>query len=526
MSLTVDPEALSILQHTFGYPAFRGDQADIVTHMIGGGNALVLMPTGGGKSLCYQIPAIVRSGAGIIVSPLIALMQDQVAALRHLGLKAAALNSTTPPFEAAEIRQALRDGTIDLVYVAPERLLTEDMLRLLDNCDIALFAIDEAHCVSQWGHDFRPHYAELAALATRYPHTPRIALTATADPPTRADIIERLGLKGARSFVGGFDRPNIHYRIEAKTDADRQILDFIETGHASESGIVYCLSRAKTEETANFLVGRGVKALAYHAGMDARLRARNQARFQGEEGIVVVATIAFGMGIDKPDVRFVAHAGVPKNIEAYYQETGRAGRDGLPAEALMLYSQKDIGQQRGFIMRGGASDEQKKIEHKKLDALVRFCEAATCRRQILLAYFGDVGEPCGNCDTCQPQTVRRQRALYHGDKRGPGGIFSAIGIGAERGRDRDAPKRRFGAAADDDVGDVDGRLLAALKDLRSALAKQHAVPSYVIFHDKTLIELASRKPRAIADLATISGIGDKKQQLYGREIIDMIDEFR
>jgi ATP-dependent DNA helicase RecQ len=524
MPESVDPEALEILRHTFGYPDFRGDQGEIITHVIGGGNALVLMPTGGGKSLCYQIPAIVRPGAGIIVSPLIALMQDQVAALRHLGLKAAALNSTTPPFEAAEIRQDLRDGAIDLVYVAPERLVSEDMLRLLDNCDLALFAIDEAHCVSQWGHDFRPHYAELSVLAERYPNTPRIALTATADPPTRADIVDRLGLKGAKSFVGGFDRPNIHYRIVEKTDADKQILAFIRDGHAGESGIIYCLSRAKTEETANFLVNNGIKALAYHAGLDARLRAHNQARFQGEEGVVVVATIAFGMGIDKPDVRFVAHAGVPKNIEAYYQETGRAGRDGLPAEALLLYSQRDIGQQRGFIMRGGASDEQKKIEHKKLDALTRLCEATTCRRQILLAYFGDTSGPCGNCDACEPKALVKSRLKSAG---GPGygrASFAASGVGdrAERGR----PRRAFGAADDNDVGEADGRLLAALKDLRSALARQHSVPSYVILHDKTLIELATKKPVQIADLSGISGIGDKKLQLYGREIIDMIDEFR
>jgi ATP-dependent DNA helicase RecQ len=524
MPLTVDPEALAILRHTFGYPDFRGDQTDIIDHMIGGGSALVLMPTGGGKSLCYQIPAIVRPGAGIIVSPLIALMQDQVAALRHLGLKAAALNSTTPPFEAAQIRQDLRDGAIDLIYVAPERLLTEDMLRLLDTCDIALFAIDEAHCVSQWGHDFRPHYAGLSILAERFPNIPRIALTATADPPTRADIVDRLSLKGARSFVGGFDRPNIHYRIVEKTDADKQILGFIEEAHPGESGIIYCLSRAKTEETANYLFSRGVKALAYHAGMDARLRSHNQARFQGEEGVVVVATIAFGMGIDKPDVRFVAHASVPKNIEAYYQETGRAGRDGLPAEALMLYSPRDIAQQRGFIMRGGASDEQKKIEHKKLDALVRLCEAATCRRQILLRYFGDACEPCGNCDTCEPKTAIRQKARYHPEKAGIRGVFSAVSAGVEAGRG--GAMRRFGNAADDEAGDVDAALLTALKALRTALAKQHSVPSYVIFHDKTLIELATKKPMRIEDLSGISGIGDKKVQLYGRDIIDMIEEFQ
>jgi len=410
-------EALRLLQTTYGYPAFRGQQAEIIEHVVGGGNAFVLMPTGGGKSLCYQIPALIRPGVGIVVSPLIALMQDQVDALRQLGIRAAAINSAMAPADIARTRRDLRAGAIDLVYVAPERLLMEDFLELLQASPLALFAIDEVHCVSQWGHDFRPEYAQLRVLADRFPGVPRIALTATADQPTRQDIVERLHLGDGRTFVSGFDRPNIRYAMMEKSEPRQQLLRFIRELHPRDSGIVYCLSRKLVDETSAWLRGQNFAALPYHAGMDAEERARNQERFLREEGTIMVATIAFGMGIDKPDVRFVAHLTVPKNIEAYYQETGRAGRDGLPANALLLYGLQDVVMQRRFIDESDAPEAQKRIEHRKLNALLGLCEAASCRRQILLAYFGDESKPCGNCDTClEPPvtfdaTVAIQKAL-------------------------------------------------------------------------------------------------------------------
>ncbi len=392
---------LDILQRTYGYGGFRGEQAAIIDHVNAGGSAFVLMPTGAGKSLCYQIPAMCRDGVGIVVSPLIALMQDQVSALTQLGVRAAAINSGMEAAAVSRAKQGLREGTLDLLYVAPERLLMEDFLDTLDRTKIALFAIDEAHCVSQWGHDFRPHYTELALLATRFPGVPRLALTATADAPTRKDIIEKLGLRDAKEFIAGFDRPNIQYRIQVRDKAERQIVDFIKQNHAGESGIVYCLSRKGVEEMCAHLVEQGFAGLPYHAGLDAATRRTNQERFLREEAIVMVATIAFGMGIDKPDVRFVIHANIPKNIEAYYQETGRAGRDGLPADALMLYGMRDVALQRNFIEEGEAPEQQKRIEHQKLNALLGLCEAASCRRQILLDYFGDLlPAPCGNCDNC------------------------------------------------------------------------------------------------------------------------------
>jgi ATP-dependent DNA helicase RecQ len=409
--------ALRLLQKTYGYPSFRGEQAEIIEHVISGRNAFVLMPTGGGKSLCYQIPALIRPGVGIIISPLIALMQDQVDALKQLGIKAAAINSSMSGADIARAKKGIRSGELDLVYVAPERLLMDDFLALLHESNIALFAIDEAHCVSQWGHDFRPHYVQLSMLAEQFPNVPRIALTATADHPTRKDIVERLHLADGRTFIAGFDRPNIHYSIVLKEEPRNQILRFIKQTHPRDSGIVYCLSRKMVDETAAWLCEQGFKALPYHAGMDAESRARNQERFLREDNMIMVATIAFGMGIDKPDVRFVAHMNIPKNIEAYYQETGRAGRDGLPANALMLYGLQDAAMQRNFIDESGAPDSQKRIEHQKLNALLGLCEALSCRRQIMLDYFGDVSPPCGNCDICVTPplafdaTVAAQKAL-------------------------------------------------------------------------------------------------------------------
>jgi ATP-dependent DNA helicase RecQ len=409
--------ALSVLQKTYGYPRFRGEQADIIEHVISGKNAFVLMPTGGGKSLCYQIPALCREGVGVVISPLIALMQDQVDALRQLGIKAAAINSSMTAESVARAKRQIRRGELDLAYVAPERLLMDDFLALLQESRIALFAIDEAHCVSQWGHDFRPHYVQLGALAEKFPQVPRIALTATADGPTRKDIVERLDLANGRTFVAGFDRPNIRYSIEVKKEPRKQLLNFIKGTHPHDSGIVYCLSRKAAEETADWLSGQGMRAFPYHAGLPSEVRARNQERFLRDDNIIMVATIAFGMGIDKPDVRFVVHQNIPKNIEAYYQETGRAGRDGLPANALMLYSLQDSTQLRKFIDDSEAPDVQKRIEHRKLNALLGLCEAASCRRKTLLEYFGDTCGACGNCDNClfRPETfdgtVAAQKAL-------------------------------------------------------------------------------------------------------------------
>src|SRR6266850_403149 len=393
-------QALALLNDVFGYPAFRGHQAEVIGHLAGGGDALVLMPTGSGKSLCYQIPALLRDGVGVVVSPLISLMQDQVAALAELGVRAAFLNSTLSGREAAEVESRVRRGELDLLYVAPERLLTQRCLDLLAESRLALLAIDEAHCVSQWGHDFRPEYLQLSVLQERFPAVPRIALTATADAQTRAEILQRLELHEARVFVSSFDRPNIRYRIVEKDDARRQLLDFVRAEHAGEAGIVYCLSRKKVEETAAFLEAQGIVALPYHAGMDAETRRRHQERFQREDGVVMVATIAFGMGIDKPDVRFVAHLDLPKSIEGYYQETGRAGRDDLPADAWMTYGLADVVQLRRMIEQSVGSEEFRRVSFSKLEALLGLCETAGCRRVRLLDYFGEASQPCGNCDTC------------------------------------------------------------------------------------------------------------------------------
>jgi len=399
-------QALDLLKSVFGHPGFRGAQEEIVLRVAAGGDALVLMPTGGGKSLCYQLPALLREGTAIVVSPLIALMQDQVAALRQLGVRAAFLNSTLEAREALLIERDLEAGKLDLLYVAPERLMMPRMLELAARSKLALFAIDEAHCVSQWGHDFRPEYLQLSVLHERFPGVPRIALTATADPHTRAEIVHRLALEEARLFISSFDRPNIRYTVVEKLDARAQLLRFIREQHPGEAGIVYCLSRKKVDETAAWLAGEGIAALPYHAGMDSAARAAHQERFQREEGQLIVATIAFGMGIDKPDVRFVAHLDLPKSIEAYYQETGRAGRDGEPADAWMTYGLGDLVNLRRMLEQSEGSEEFRRVSFSKLDALLGFCESAGCRRVRLLHYFGEEGAPCGNCDTCldPPQT--------------------------------------------------------------------------------------------------------------------------
>jgi ATP-dependent DNA helicase RecQ len=446
--MTLSSDAQSILRETFGLPAFRGAQAEIVVHLAEGGDALVLMPTGGGKSLCYQIPSLLRAGTGIVVSPLIALMEDQVAALTQLGVRAAVLNSTLSAAAARATEDALIRGELDLLYVAPERLTTPRCLDVLERAEIALFAIDEAHCVAQWGHDFRPEYLQLSILHERFPGVPRIALTATADPDTRAEIARRLGLAEARVFVSSFDRPNITYTIVEKLEPRQQLLRFIRREHQNEAGIVYCLSRKKVEETAAWLAAEGIAALPYHAGLDASLRSLHQSRFQREEGIVIVATIAFGMGIDKPDVRFVAHLDLPKSIEGYYQETGRAGRDGAPANAWMAYGLADVVQMRRLIDQSDAQDDFKRIASAKLDALLGLCETAQCRRVRLLQYFGEASSACGNCDNClaPPETwdateaaQKALSAIYRTGQR-----FGAVHL-TEVLRGRDSERvRRFG----------------------------------------------------------------------------------
>ena len=447
--LTAEPERL--LADVFGYPGFRGAQREIIEAVAAGDDALVLMPTGGGKSLCYQIPALMRPGVGIVISPLIALMHDQVTALRLSGVRAAAMNSAQTAADNRTAEQALLAGELDLVYVAPERLLLPRTLELLDRCRVALFAIDEAHCVSQWGHDFRPEYIGLSALAERFPTVPRIALTATADKATRREIVSRLGLEEASQFVSRFDRPNIRYQIsQADSGSARsRLLRFIREVHPGEAGIVYCLSRRRVEAIADWLAGQGLVALPYHAGLTTAERERHQTRFLKEEGVIMVATIAFGMGIDKPNVRFVAHLNLPRSVEAYYQETGRAGRDGLPANAWMLYGLQDVITLRQMIEQSTAGDEHKRVERHKLEAMLGLCELTGCRRQALLAYFGDeLPEPCGNCDTCLnppatwDATVPAQMALSCAYRTGERfGVNHLVDVLRGRGNDR---VRRFG----------------------------------------------------------------------------------
>jgi ATP-dependent DNA helicase RecQ len=598
-------DASEVLHRVFGYDSFRAGQRDIIDHVIAGGDALVLMPTGGGKSLCYQIPALVRPGVGVVISPLIALMQDQVDALTNLGVRAGFLNSTQDPAQRREVESAFLAGELDLLYLAPERLRTESALRLLDRGTISLFAVDEAHCVAQWGHDFRPDYLALSTLHERWPSVPRIALTATATRATHAEIASRLNLTQARHFVASFDRPNIQYRIAPKNDPKRQLLELLHAEHDGEAGIVYCLSRSSVELTADFLAGHGITALPYHAGLDARTRAANQSRFLREDGMIMVATIAFGMGIDKPDVRFVAHLDLPKSVEGYYQETGRAGRDGLPSTAWLAYGLQDVVQQRKMIEGSEGDDAHRRRLSTHLDAMLALCETIQCRRAQLLGYFGEQSAACGNCDTClsPPQTwdgtVAAQKllsAVYRlsherHQKFGAGQVIDILlgkstpkvtqhghdtltvfGIGTElrdtewRGVVRQllaqgllavegdygtlvltgsstevlrkqrevllrreperaakpAKTRRAAAAAAADLPEAAAGLFERLRAWRGATAKEQGVPAYVIFHDATLRQIAAQSPATLAELGTISGVGEHKLAKYGQQVLDTL----
>jgi len=604
-------DALSLLNSVFGLTAFRGAQEEIIRHVADGGNCLVLMPTGGGKSLCYQLPSLLRDGCGIVVSPLIALMRDQVAALLEAGVNAAVLNSTLSFEEASEVERRLIAGDLDLLYVAPERLLTPRCLSLLAQANIALFAIDEAHCVSQWGHDFRPEYVGLSVLAERFPSVPRIALTATADALTRKEIVERLQLTGAPQFVASFDRPNIRYEIVEKQNGPAQLKAFIAERHAGDAGIVYCLSRAKVEDMAASLSEAGIPALPYHAGLDASVRARNQDRFLNEDGIVMVATIAFGMGIDKPDVRFVAHLDLPKSIESYYQETGRAGRDGKPSAAWMTFGLQDIVQQRRMIDESTGSDAFKRVSIGKLDALVALAETVHCRRSRLLGYFGETAGTvsCGNCDNClSPPRVYDGKivaqkllscAYRTGQRFGAMHLIdvlvgrltekvqqfehdklSVFGVGRELNEKQwravlrqlvaighlradseaygalkltdtargvlkgetevmlreQAPGARIRAtrtksrrgdlapAANAPQGDVDPELRTRLRTWRSNIARERGVPAYVVLHDATIDGIVRAWPTTLDELRGVPGIGDKKLEHYGEELLRLVRE--
>ncbi|MBK6471525.1 MAG: DNA helicase RecQ [Betaproteobacteria bacterium] len=608
-----------VLHEVFGYPQFRGAQQEIVDHVVAGGDALVLMPTGGGKSLCYQVPAIVRHRAGqgvtVVVSPLIALMHDQVGALDELGVPAAFLNSSLDGDEARRVERELLGGRLVLLYAAPERILTPRFMAMMQSLHerglLSLFAIDEAHCVSQWGHDFREEYLGLSALHETFPGVPRLALTATADDHTRADIIQRLQLEEARLFVASFDRPNIRYTIVEKDDPRKQLLRFIRDEHEGEAGIVYCQSRKRVEETATWLAAEGLNALPYHAGLDGDVRRHHQDRFLREDAVVMVATIAFGMGIDKPDVRFVAHLDLPKNIESYYQETGRAGRDGLPADAWMTYGLADVVNQRRMIDDSDAEDDFKRLQRGKLDALLALSEAHDCRRVRLLGYFGQDSEPCGNCDNClhAPATWDATEAarkalsgIYRfrqagGQRYGAGHLIdvlrgkvtdkvtergherlSTFGIGADVseqqwrlvlrqlialghvhaegefntlglsdsarevlrgevpvrlrvpadvkprgkvGRER-SPRGTGGKPPPMPLNAAATERFAALKAWRAEVAKEHNLPAYIVFHDATLAEMARAQPATLDALGGITGVGAKKLEAYGGQILRVL----
>jgi len=596
--------AYGLLNDVFGYKEFRGAQAAIIEHIIQGGDALVLMPTGGGKSLCYQIPGLVRPGIACVISPLIALMQNQVEALTQAGIRAAFLNSSQSIQELQQVELKLRQGEIDLLYVAPERLLTSRFLDLLRNIPLALFAIDEAHCVSQWGHDFRPEYQRLSVLHEHFPQVPRIALTATADILTRGEIISQLKLEDAKIFIAGFDRPNIRYHVVEKNQNKRQLTDLLDEKELrGQSGIVYCLSRRKVENTAAWLSEAGYKALPYHAGMEQEARRSNQQRFLREDGVIMVATVAFGMGIDKPDVRFVAHLDLPQSLEAYYQETGRAGRDGEPAVAWMTYSLGDVVQMHQRISQSEAPESQRRVMQQKLEAMLGYCETVQCRRAVLLQYFGDECKACGNCDICrQPPatwdgTVATQKllsaAIRTGQRYGAGYLKDVLlgktnarieqnghdklptfGIGKElserewnsvlrqviaagllfsdaakygalqltdkarpilkgeivvplrRFQERARKRRREELTEQTAETPVDQRLYEELRICRKTLADAQNVPAFVIFHDSTLREMAQVMPETPDVMRTISGIGERKLERYGRIFIEVIRKYK
>jgi ATP-dependent DNA helicase RecQ len=599
MDMSINP--LSVLTEIFGYPVFRGQQEQVINHVLAKRDALVLMPTGGGKSLCYQIPALCMEGLAVVISPLIALMQNQVESLQQLGISAAALNSSFSREEQDAVKKSISNGELKLLYIAPERLFAAGFIDLLSQCNVSLFAIDEAHCVSQWGHDFRPEYLNLNVLSKRFSNVPRIALTATADAPTEKDIIERLGLQYGKTFKSGFDRPNIFYRLTNKTGGTAQLLTFIEEEHPENAGIIYCMSRKKVEQIAEKVTLSGRVALPYHAGLPAETRKATQSRFLKEDAVIIVATIAFGMGIDKPDVRFVAHMDLPKNMEAYYQETGRAGRDGLPADAWLAYGLQDVAKLKSLMQNPEKSKQQQNLDHRKLDSLLQFCESAMCRRQMLLKYFGEDAPPkCGNCDNCNSppamfdatepaqmafsciyrtgeifgaghiidillglktdkiknfghehlktfgmgndwkrpewQSILRQLlalGMLNVDTEGYGGLslneacrpvlkgdeklqLKKVVASKRKAQSKSEKQKVFASKEEED-------LFSFLKKIRLTLAKEQNVPPYVIFHDKTLLEIVQFKPKTLSAFGELSGVGASKKSKYGQQFLDAIE---